>query len=147
MFYRKAEHFTLEALCLHGPKVASFQLAPRGKRWYVVSCYIAPDNASTIEAVVAATSQKPCGADLLVIGNFNADLESPEENACDEESASALPTTVLEDMSSHFFPRAFSSGDSKLALKLPITSRSAPQGFWLVAATTASMVEALSGVI
>ena len=105
MFYHEAEHFTLEALRLHGPKVASFQLAPRGKRWYVVRCYIAPDNASTIEAVVAATSQKPCGADLLVIGNFNADLESPEENARDEESAAALATTGLEDMSAHFFPR------------------------------------------
>ena len=105
MFYHEAEHFTLEAIRLHGPKVASFQMAPRGKRWYVVRCYIAPDNASTIESVVASTSQKPCGEDLLVIGNFNADLESPEENARDEESAAALATTVLEDMSSHFFPR------------------------------------------
>ena len=105
MFYHEADYFTLEELRLHGPKVASFQLAPRGKRWYAVRCYITPDDDSTIEAVVAATSQKPCGADLLVIGNFNSDLESPEENARDEEISAALATMGLEDMSAHFFPR------------------------------------------
>ena len=105
MFYREADHFTLDELRLHGPNVASFQLAPRGKMWYVVRCYISPDDDLTIEAVVAATSQKPCGADLLVIGNFNADLESPEKNVRDEESDAALNTTGLEDMGAHFFPR------------------------------------------
>ena len=76
VFYRKAEHFTIEALRLHRPNVFSFQIASDGQRWNVVGRYIVPDNASTIEAVVSAIIQRHRGAEMLVAGDFNTDLSN-----------------------------------------------------------------------
>ena len=74
LLYLEAEHFTLEAFRLYVVKVVSFQLSLGGQWWYVVMCYLAPDDASTIEVAVMAISQRPCGADLLMVGDFNDDL-------------------------------------------------------------------------
>ena len=40
MFYREAEHFTLEALRLHGENVVRFQLTLGGQQWYAVRFYL-----------------------------------------------------------------------------------------------------------
>ena len=53
-FYRKAEHFTVEELHLHGPNVITFQLVTGRRRWNVVGCYIASSDASAIEDVDVA---------------------------------------------------------------------------------------------
>ena len=45
---------------------------------------MAPDNALTIEDVVADIRQWPQGDELLVIGNFNTNLAAPEGQAWDE---------------------------------------------------------------
>ena len=58
VFYCAAEHFYVEALQLHGANVAIFQIVPGGQRWYIVGCYLVSDNASTIEYVVVAISQR-----------------------------------------------------------------------------------------
>ena len=49
IFYREAEHFSVEELRLHGPNVIGFRLVMGRRRWRVVGLYIAPINASTIE--------------------------------------------------------------------------------------------------
>ena len=95
----------MEALCLLGPNVASFQLVMGRQRWHVMGCYIAPDNASAIEGMVAAISRRPRGAKLLVAGNFNTDLVKPEGTTRVEEIAAELAAADLEDMSAHFLPR------------------------------------------
>ena len=41
-------------------------------------CYLSPDNTSTIESVIAALKERPIGAELLVAGDFNANLVDPE---------------------------------------------------------------------
>ena len=53
-FNRKAEHFAVEELLLHGPNVIIFQLVTGKRRWRVVGCYIASSDASTIEDVNVA---------------------------------------------------------------------------------------------
>ena len=78
VFYRKVGHFTLEALCLHVPNVVSFQMATGHQRCHVVGCYITTDDESTIEDAVAAISRQHQGSDILVAGNYNADLEVSE---------------------------------------------------------------------
>ena len=45
VFYREAEHFTVEALRLHIANVVGFHLALFGQRWYVVGYYLPPDDA------------------------------------------------------------------------------------------------------
>ena len=69
-----------------------------------MGCYIAPYDASTIEAIVLAISQRPRGADLLVESNLNPNLESPEGNMCDEYITVSLAAVVLEYMSAQFLP-------------------------------------------
>ena len=59
VLYPKAEHLSLEALCLHGPNVVSFQMVTGQHQWHVVGCYIAPNYVSTIEKIVASIRRRP----------------------------------------------------------------------------------------
>ena len=49
-----------------------------GHRWYIVGCYLAPDDTSMIEIVVAALKECPRGAELLVAGDMNVNLAYPK---------------------------------------------------------------------
>ena len=78
IFYREADHFAIEEFHLHGPNIISFQLMTGRQRWNVMGCYIAPNDASTIEDVTADIRYLPCMAELLMAGNLNANLAEPE---------------------------------------------------------------------
>ena len=67
--------------------------------------YIAPEATETVERVVEAIRKKPRGAELLVAGNFNADIAAPEGDWRAENIATELATAGLEDMARHFLPR------------------------------------------
>ena len=78
VFNRPAPHFAVEAFQQFGPNVVGLQPAMGERRWYIVGCYLAPADTSTIESVVAALKERPRGAELLVVGDFNANLAEPE---------------------------------------------------------------------
>ena len=78
VFHRPEPHFAVEAVQKFGPNVVGFQLATEARRWYIVGCYLAPDNTLTIEKVVEALKERPKGAKMLVAGDFNASLAEPE---------------------------------------------------------------------
>ena len=82
----------------------SFQLATGARRWYIIRCYLAPDNTSTIESVVAALKERPKGTALVVVGDLNTALDDPENNRRGTEIAAALIEAGLEDMTVHFLP-------------------------------------------
>ena len=69
-----------------------------------MGCYLAPNNISTIESVVAALKECPRGAELLVAGDFNVNLADPEGDRREEDIVAAMATEVLEDMSAQFLP-------------------------------------------
>ena len=96
IFYRKAENFTLEALYLHNRNTFIFHLEMEQQRWYVMGCYIVFDDALTIEGVVMDISRRPHGSEILVAGDFNANLEEPEGTTCVEEIMSALIVNGME---------------------------------------------------
>ena len=54
IFYRPAPHFAVEVVQKFGPNVIGFQLATGARQWYIVGCYLAPDDTSTVERVVKA---------------------------------------------------------------------------------------------
>ena len=54
IFHRPAPHFAVEAVQKFGPNVIGFQLATGARRWYIVGCYLTPDDTSTIERVLEA---------------------------------------------------------------------------------------------
>ena len=66
-----------------------------------MECYIALDDASTIESVVSAIRQRPQEAALLVYGNSNVDLINTEGNTRDKDTKAALYTLGMEDMGAH----------------------------------------------
>ena len=53
-FHWPAPHFAVEAVHQFGPNVVGFQLVTGAWRWYIVGCYLAPDDNSTIYRVVRA---------------------------------------------------------------------------------------------
>ena len=61
VFYRPSPHFVVEAVQQFGTKVVGFQLAIGARRCYIVGCYLAPDDTSTIESVVAALKERTRG--------------------------------------------------------------------------------------
>ena len=105
MFYLPEPNFAVEAVHQFGNNVVGFQLATGERHWYIVGCYLAPNDTSMIEIVVAALKERPRGVKLLVSGDFNAKLLEPEGDWRGEDIAATLATEVLEDMAAHFLPR------------------------------------------
>ena len=105
VFHWPSQHFVVEAVQQLSPNVVGFQLATGERQWYIVVCYLAPNNTSMIESVVDALKESPRGAELLVAGDFNVNLLEPEGDRKGEYITAAMATEGLEDMSVHFFPR------------------------------------------
>ena len=105
IFYRSEPHFAVEAVEKFGPNVIGFQLVTGARQWYIVGVYLAPDNTSMMERFSEAIRSRPRRAELLVEGDFNADLSTPEGDRRAEAIATSLATEVLEDMARHFLPR------------------------------------------
>ena len=105
LFYRSKPHFVVEAVERFGPNVLGLQVVTGERRWYIVGAYIAPEDDETMERVVAAIGKKPQGVELMVAGDFNADIKAPEGNRRAENIATDIETTGLEDMAQHFMPR------------------------------------------
>ena len=105
IFYRKAEHFAIKELRLHGPNIFSFQLLKGRWRWYFGGCYITPSDTLTIDDVTAAIRDQTYVAKLLVAGNLNADLVEPEVTPQCEAILYELAAAGLMYMGLHFLPR------------------------------------------
>ena len=103
-FHRPAPHFAAEAVQQFGPNVIGFQLATGARKWYIVGCYLAPNDTSTIERAVKALRERPKGAELLVVGDLNINFAEPEGDRREEDIAAILAAGVLEDMAAHFLP-------------------------------------------
>ena len=50
-------------------------MATGERRWYIVRCYLAPGNGTTIWYVEAEMAERPRGVDFIVAVNFKFDLE------------------------------------------------------------------------
>ena len=105
MFHWPVPHFAVEAVQQFGPKVVGFQMVKGERRWYIVGCYLAPNDTSTIESVVAAIKECLRGAELLLAGGFNFNLAEPEGDRRGDDIVADMVTEVLEDMSEHFLSR------------------------------------------
>ena len=75
-----------------------------------MGCYIAPDDAQTIERVVTALGDQPAGTALVVAGDLNTDLGEVDCDRRGAEISAALTEAGLEDMSAHFLPRKWRWG-------------------------------------
>ena len=67
-----------------------------------MGCYLAPDDTSTIDSVVAALKERPRGAKLMVAGELNINLAEPEGDQRGKDIAATMATEGLEDMLEQF---------------------------------------------
>ena len=58
----------MEAVRQYRSNAMSFELATGARRWYIIGCYLAPDDTLTIERVVATLKDRPKGTALVVEG-------------------------------------------------------------------------------
>ena len=79
------------------------------RRWYIIGCYIAPDDARTIERVVMALGDQPRGTALVVAGDFNTYLGETVSNGRGTDIAVALTEAGVEDMTGG---RGYGGGNS-----------------------------------
>ena len=105
IFHRPAPYFAVEAVQQFGPNVIWFQLETGAQRWYIVGCYLAPNNTSEIERVVKALRERPKGAELLVAGDLNINFAATESDRREEDIETTFATEGLEDMAPHFLPQ------------------------------------------
>ena len=75
------------------------------RRWYIIGCYLAPDDAQTIERVVTSLGDQPKRTALVVAGDLNTDLGEVECDRRGAEISAAITEAGLEDMAAHFLPR------------------------------------------
>ena len=93
IFHRTAPHFVVEAVQKFGQNVIGFHLETGARRWYIVVCYLTPDDTSTIERVVEAIRKRPKGAEVLVAGDLNVNFADPE---CDRRGE-VIATTITTE--------------------------------------------------
>ena len=110
IIYWPSPHFAVEAVRQFGPNVVGFQLETGAQRWYIIGCYLYPDDTLTVDIVVAALKERPRGAALLVAVDLNTTLMEPENYQRGTDIAAAMTEEGLEDTATHFLPRRHTWG-------------------------------------
>ncbi len=101
LFWRASKTHEIEEVEMRGPNVLSFQLISGATQWYIVGCYILPNNLTTTTHVKQAWQACPRGCLPILLGNLNVNL-APPCNECKKMIAEQVDAMVLVDMSSHF---------------------------------------------
>ena len=105
LFYKEGADFAIEEVRPYGPNFISFDVVIGRRQWYIIGCYLAPDDARTIEQVVTALSNQPRGTALIVAGDINTGLGDMAYDKRGTAIAAAITEAGLEDMTAHFLPR------------------------------------------
>jgi hypothetical protein len=84
LFWRACETYEIKEVEICGPNMLSFQLVLGATRWYIVECYIPPNNLTTLTHVEQAWQACPRGCLPILLGNLNINLA---DNKCDETIA------------------------------------------------------------
>ena len=78
VFYCVSLRFSIKAVQQFGTNVVRFHFVKGEQKWYIIGCYFSPDDGLTIECVLVDFGKRPRWSELMVTGNFNADLTVPE---------------------------------------------------------------------
>ena len=81
--WKQKDSFVVEAERKWHANVMSIHVVTGNTRYYIVGCYLPPDDLASLEYVKKAWSQRPSGATPLLIGDFNVDLDSPNNSRAD----------------------------------------------------------------
>jgi hypothetical protein len=101
LFWKASDLYEVEEVELHGPNVLSFQVVSGATRYYIMGCYIPPNNLTTLTHVKQAWMACPKGCLPIILGDLNVNLAAPRDKQ-DETIAKQVDTMNLVDMSSRF---------------------------------------------
>ena len=71
LFYWDSPAFAVEAIHQFGVNAIACQLATGGRCWYIIRCYVASGDDTTIRDVEAEMAERPRGMELIVAGDFD----------------------------------------------------------------------------
>jgi hypothetical protein len=77
LFWRASDLYEVEEVELHGPNVLSFQLVLGATRYFIVRCYILPNDLTTLTHVEQVWMACPKGCLPIVLGDLNVNLATP----------------------------------------------------------------------
>ena len=97
--------FSVEAIRQFNANVIACHLTTGDRRWYIVGCYLAPFDNTTIRYVDAAMVKWPRESELIFAGDLNVYLKRTGGRGLYEEIAVAVATVGLEGISENFISR------------------------------------------
>ena len=68
VFYWPLPRYVLGGIHQFNTNTVGFQLETGDQQWYIIRCYLAPDNTLTKESVVTTLNECPWVSNLLVAG-------------------------------------------------------------------------------
>jgi hypothetical protein len=104
LFWRASDLYEVKEVEMRGPNVLSFQLVTSAARYYIVGCYIPPNDLTTLTHVKQAWTACPKGCLPIVIGDLNTNLAAPCKEQ-DKTIAEQVDNINLVDMSRRFRQR------------------------------------------
>jgi hypothetical protein len=101
LFSRASDLYEVKEVEMRGPNVLSFLLVSGATQYYIMGCYVPPNNLTTLTHIEQAWMACPKGCLPIVLGDLNVNLAAPC-NKCDETIAKQVDTMNLVELSSRF---------------------------------------------
>jgi hypothetical protein len=106
LFRQPNKSYEVEDWQICGPNVLLFTIVTDSQQFFVVGCYIPPNNLSTLQHIVQAWNECPHGHIPILLGNLNVNLRAPRDDR-DKQIAKAVEDVMgLNDLSKHFCQRS-----------------------------------------
>lgn len=105
LFWRGNISYEVEETRIWGPNVISLHLMMGSIRFFVVGCYIPPNDLEALACVDKAWRECPTGAHPILVGDLNVNLRAPRTER-EEMIAEQVDAMDLVDMSRHFRQRS-----------------------------------------
>ena len=101
---RVSPAFAVEAIRQFNANAIACHLKTGDRQWYIVWCYLALFNNTTIIYVEAAMVEWPRGVELIFAEDLNLYLERTGGQGLEKEITVAVATVGIEEISAHFLP-------------------------------------------
>jgi hypothetical protein len=98
LFWRTSGTYEIEEVEIRGPNVLG------AARWYIIGCYIPPNDLTTLTHVNEVWRACPKGCLPILLGDLNVNLAAPR-NKRNDTIADQVYAMALIDMSTHFRQR------------------------------------------
>jgi hypothetical protein len=105
LFWRANKTYEIEDWRIRGPNVLSFVIETGSQRFYVVGCYMPPNDLRTLPQVEQALNECPKGHAPLLIGDLNVNLCAPRDERDERIDEVVEDVCGLTDLSKHFRQR------------------------------------------